>query len=441
MSTKTIAASVLAMALGACAVPARDSGGFCAADRPTRPQGAPSPTWHRDVAPIVEAFCVRCHREGGLAGDSFESYLRVFAARESVARSVRARTMPPYLAAPCCARYRHSWGLSDEQIATVLDWVDAGAPEGSPMDRGARIEPPTAGLSRRDVSLSVTEPYAPTPPRGSTDDVRCFVLDWPGTARTFVTGLEIESADRSLLHHVIVASVSGEDADRVARLDRDEAGAGFSCNDGAGSLRGVTMLGGGLIGGDFPEGIGIAVEPRSKIILNIHYSTVAARPGAVDRPSVHFRTDANARPAEPLALTNPAWLIGDAMRVRAGDRDATFFYRYRPRVSTRGRTMFLRSVTPHMHTFGSRLTVRVLRANGERACVLEIPRWRFGWEQVYWLEESIRLDPDDELYLECHFDNSADNQPVPGAAPRDFTFGGNSQDMCAAFLSMTEAAR
>ncbi len=384
---------------------------------------------------------MRCHREGGLSGDSFESYARVFAARESVARSVRARTMPPYLAAPCCAQYRHSWGLSDAQIATILDWVDTGAPEGSSSDRGAPISAPTAGLSRRDVSLAVTESYAPSPPRGSTDDVRCFVLDWPLAARSFVTGVEIESSERSLLHHVVIASVTGEDADRVAQRDREEPGPGFSCNEGAGSLRGVTILGGGLLGGDFPEGIGMAVEPRSKIILNIHYSTVTARAGAVDRPSVHFRTDASARPATPLALTNPAWIVGDAMRVRAGDRDAVYFYRYRPRVSTRGRTMYLRAVSPHMHTFGSRITVRVLRANGERACVLEIPNWRFGWEQLYWLQDSIRLDPEDELYLECHFDNSAENQPVPGATPRDFTFGGDSQDMCAAFLSMTEAPR
>ncbi len=398
-----------------------------------------TPTWHRDVGPIVDAYCVRCHRAGGLAGYSFETYTRVFAARAAVARSVQARTMPPYLATPCCAQYQHDWGLSDRQIATVLDWVEAGAPEGSSTDRPAPIEPPRAGLSRRDVTLTLPERYAPAPPPGSSDDVRCFVFEWPLTERRFITGLEVESAERSLLHHVVVASVRGADAARVVERDRAEPGPGFSCRDGAGSLRGVTVLGGGLIGGDFPDAIGVAIEPGDTVVLNVHYSTVTAPPGATDQPSVHFRTDRDARPARALALTNPAWIVGDAMRVRAGDADAVFYYRYRPRVFTSGRRVLLRNVAPHMHTFGSRIAVRVLRSGGGRACVLEIPRWRFGWEQTYWLANPIVLEPDDELYLECHFDNSAANQPIPGTAPRDFAFGGDSQDMCAAFLAMTEA--
>ncbi len=433
--------SALVFLVAGCAIPAADGGAFCGYARPERSSASAVPTWHQDVAPIVNAYCSRCHRAGGVASFSLDTYAQVFAGRAAVARSVRARTMPPYLAVPCCAEYQHPWGLSDEQVATVLDWVEGGAPEGDATRPGPAIPMPTAGLSRRDVSLVAPAPYAPAPAAGSTDDTRCFVFDWPVSTPTFVTGVETESSERSMLHHVIVAAISGADVAAVLRKDAADPAPGFACNDGVGALRGVTILGGGLTGGDFPDGIGTPIAPGSKIILNIHYSVLTARPGAMDRPSVHFRTDANARPAESLLLTNPAWIIGDAMRIRAGDRDAMLYYRYKPRLFTRGRRMLLRNVAPHMHTYGTSITVRVLRANGARACVLEIPRWRFGWEQTYWLANPIAIDPEDELYLECHFDNSADNQPVPGSPPRDFAFGGNSQDMCAAFLSMTEAQR
>lgn len=436
---RAFGATLAICGLSSCTVPPRDEGTFCGYTRPTRADASAAPTWHSNVKPIVDAYCVRCHQSNGLAAYSFQTYANTFAVRAAIAQSVRARTMPPYLAVPCCAEYRHSWGLSDAQVATILDWAEAGGPEGDPANAGEPLSVQSMGVSRRDVSLAPAERYVPAPPVGSTDDVRCFVFDWPLNTPTFVTGIESESTNRSLVHHVLVVSVAGDDAQAVIEKDALDPGPGFSCNDGAGSLRGVTVLGGGLVGGDFPDGIGVPVAPGSKIVLNVHYSTVTATAGASDLPSVHFRVDPSARRAEALILTNPAWIIGDAMRVRAGDPDAVFYYRYRPTVFTQRRPMLLRSIAPHMHTYGSSMTVRVLRSNGERACVLEIPKWRFGWEQNYWLANPISLGPDDELYLECHFDNSATNQPVPGRPPRDFAFGGNSQDMCAAFLSMTEA--
>ena len=46
------------------------------------------------------------------------------------------------------------------------------------------------------------------------------------------------------------------------------------------------------------------------------------------------------------------------------------------------------------------------------------------------------MNPEDELYLECHFDNSAANQ-ADGQAPRDIAWGDNDQDMCVGFLAFT----
>jgi Copper type II ascorbate-dependent monooxygenase, C-terminal domain len=90
-----------------------------------------------------------------------------------------------------------------------------------------------------------------------------------------------------------------------------------------------------------------------------------------------------------------------------------------------------------MHRFGSKIVVRRISEDQKRECLLEIPKWEFGWEQPYWFAEEKPLGPNDELYIECHFDNSAENQHS-GAAPRDFAWGGNNQDMCVAFLSFTQ---
>lgn len=81
--------------------------------------------------------------------------------------------------------------------------------------------------------------------------------------------------------------------------------------------------------------------------------------------------------------------------------------------------------------------MRRIGSDGTRECLLEIPDWHFGWEQPFWFAEEHLLAADDELYLECHFDNSAANQNN-GETPRDIAWGGNNQDMCAAFLSFTQ---
>jgi len=87
-----------------------------------------------------------------------------------------------------------------------------------------------------------------------------------------------------------------------------------------------------------------------------------------------------------------------------------------------------------MHYFASRFALRVVRSGGEVTCLAEIPRWDFGWEQPFWLTNPVELGPDDELYIECHFDNSAANQPIPGTTPRDIGWGDSNQDMCAGFV-------
>ena len=137
-------------------------------------------------------------------------------------------------------------------------------------------------------------------------------------------------------------------------------------------------------------------------------------------------------------MANLAWLAAPGMAIPAGEEDVAFYYRFRPTLYTRGRAVNLQSVTPHLHRYASRMRVLVVRADGTEDCLLEIPAWEFGWEQPYWFAEELAFGPYDELYLECHFDNSAANQ-YGGAAPRDIGWGDSDQDMCAAFLAFTPA--
>jgi len=395
----------------------------------------PTPTWYGEAGRIVERKCSGCHGPGGSAPFDLVDYDDVAIRREVVRRAVETRAMPPWQADRCCNHYFDDRSLDDREHAALVRFLSEGMPLGDPAtQQPAQTQTP---LSRVDVTVTMPEEYVANPPAG-TDDNRCFLLDWPMDGTTFITGMYIRPGIRRQVHHVIMAAVKPEAVDEITKLENADPLAGFDCNGGFGNLRDIVVLGGSVQGGDFPRGLGTQVVKGSKLVLNIHYSTLGITTVLPDRTSVQFKVDSTARDAQSAPIANPAWLIADTMKVAAGDPDAVYFYKYKPVLLTGGKKALLQGVTPHMHTFGSRIKVAALHKDGTSTCLLEIPKWRFGWEQPFWFADEIPFAPDDELYVECHFDNSAANQPL-GQQPKDFAWGGNGQDMCAAFVSFVKA--
>ncbi|MCH8813279.1 MAG: hypothetical protein IID07_15750, partial [Gemmatimonadetes bacterium] len=98
-------------------------------------------TFTRDVAPILQENCVRCHRAGGgMAPMSLETYqvARRYATRIKYKTGLRdvAGAMPPWFVEKDIGiqEFKNDMSLTDEEVATLAAWVDNGAPEGDPAD-------------------------------------------------------------------------------------------------------------------------------------------------------------------------------------------------------------------------------------------------------------------------------------------------------------------
>jgi len=394
-----------------------------------------APTYFRDAKPIVDAKCIRCHTEGGIGPFSLERWDDLFRRKDEIRHAVATRHMPPWHAARCCSDYHADASLTEDELATFVRFLDDGAPIGDA--REAKTVPPMGGLSRVDVTAEMPLPYTPVPPQGKTDENRCFLLPWPLDRDGFVTGMNPVPGARSIVHHLVLGVLEGDGLDQAREIDGGDGRPGFDCNKLRGmGLRDLTVLGGSLIGSDYPDGLGRKVPARSVLLLNVHYS-IANAPAIPDQTKIQFRIDETARDFRGMAIANLAWLVGEGMTIPAGEKDAVFFYEYSPTLFTRNKPVGLRSVSPHMHAFGSKIVVRVIHEDGSRECLLEIPHWHFGWEQPFWFAKPKRFEPGDHLYVECHFDNSAENQPNANP-PRDIAWGGDNQDMCAAFVSFTD---
>ncbi len=439
----TARGAVLGAALAGltCTPPDKSLWTYCS-DVPASPTAAasPAPTYEGAVKAIVDRKCVRCHEPGGLAPFSLRTYHELVSVKGAALDAVEHGHMPPWMPARCCAEYRDDFGLTEEERATLLAWGQAGAPEGEPV---LASSPPTAivgALDRVDLRLQIPEPHTPAPPRGSTDETRCFVMDWPLDRDMYVTGFEVRPGNRAIVHHLVLSYATGDAARALVERDRKSAGPGFDCGGGLGGVR-ATPFAGSLGASRLPDGYGVKIPARSKILFNIHYSTARVERHRVgsDRTAVDFRVDPTGKPLGMIVVQNPAWLVGDAMLIEAGDPEAIYYYRYRPTLFTGGKRVWVHAATPHMHNFGRRFVLGILRADGTKDCLLEIADWHFGWEQFYWLKTPKVLNPDDQIYIECRFDNSITNQAIVDGvrrAPRDLAWGGNDQDMCAGFVTI-----
>src|SRR5436190_18785516 len=98
-----------------------------------------APTFTKDIAPIFQDKCEACHRPDSIAPMSLKTYAEV----RPWVRSIRARVadhqMPPWNIDRTVGiqKFKNDRSLSDEQVDTILRWVDAGAPQGDPKDMPA----------------------------------------------------------------------------------------------------------------------------------------------------------------------------------------------------------------------------------------------------------------------------------------------------------------
>src|ERR1700687_4439019 len=98
-----------------------------------------APTFAKDVAPIFQAKCQTCHRPGQMGPMSLLNYNDARPWARSIKAKVGARMMPPWHLDKTIGitQFKNDISLSDDQIDTIVRWVDAGAPQGDPKDMPA----------------------------------------------------------------------------------------------------------------------------------------------------------------------------------------------------------------------------------------------------------------------------------------------------------------
>lgn len=403
-------------------------------------------TWHQDVKPIMKRRCFTCHRSGGPAPDFFQTFADLTQMGPAIARAVTQKQMPPWPPASCCKPLRHDRSLSDDEYSTIVTWLEQGMPEGMPADD---LEPlPVTGLSRVDLEIRMPTSFTPSPPSGSQDQYRCFVADWPERRRRYVTGLDVAPGTVGMVHHAIVLWASAAQAPALHNEERLATdGPGFNCPGGLPDKPYAGSFGSWVPGGsahDLDRGIGFRVEPGSVIIFAMHYTFFHGVTGA-DQTTARFKLDDRVdREAFWVTVADPQWYMNErnGMPIPAGQSDVSYAYGYDPTAIYRPfRNLRLHTVNLHMHRRGTHGILGIKRADGSTECMLQVDQWRDDWQDHYWLKDPVTVHPGDQVYVECHWNNTDEAQPLQATGERppakDLAWGPD-QEMCAGYFLATK---
>lgn len=454
------AAAVVVLGLFACASPPSGESGSASlgeesggggegsggGSTTTQESGARYTYW-RDAKAILDARCATCHRAGDVGPFALETAEQAAEFAPLLPASIMDGTMPPWPPSAACNSYQHDRSLRAEEREVLLGWVEEGAPIGDPADEPPRAAPEPA--IAWDLDLMLPEPYAP---RQSPDDYRCFVIGWPEDQLKYVTGFDVAPDQRPIVHHTIAYLVPPGSVKYYRDLDAAEDGPGYTCFGSPGGGYGLQWLGAWAPGASpsVDPSRGIAVQPGSAVVLQMHYHPTPDPPA--DRTRVRVKlADTVKTPLYVVPFTNPNWLEGQSMTIPAGKSgvvhdfqvDLTdFIGDFFPGAGvSNGEPFVIHGVSLHMHTRGTRASLELARKDGSEACGLYIPRWDFDWQGSYKLTEPLAVAPGDQLRLTCEWDNSAANQPVEGGQqiePVDVFWGeGTGDEMCLAVLTIS----
>ena len=373
-------------------------------------------TWHKDVSPVLEQHCTGCHNPQGITFD-LTNYSDTALLAEALVGATESGEMPPWPPNRECRPLLHERTLSDAEKQILRDWSARGTPEGDPAPAPAPAEsefvPPD-----EDLTLTLPEPYTPT---GTTDDYRCFVIDPEFTDTERITGFQVHPDNAAIVHHVLVyTDLEG----KAAALDERDDGPGYTCFGGPG-FNETSVVGAwapGSPGYRLPHNTALSVSAGTPLVVQVHYSP-AGDPGGSDQSSVSFDL---AEPHEDKRSAFFVPFVDTRLEIPPGapahEEGFTFTLDY-------GIDLEFFGGGPHLHRLGTSISVHHRKPDQEEFdCLMDLPRWDFNYQEIYFLEEPVIIEDGDQISLRCVYDNSDTNPYATG----DYVYWGDAtnDEMC-----------
>jgi len=367
------------------------------------------PTFTRDVAPILQAKCQQCHQEGAIAPFELMTYQDARRYARRVRDKVANRIMPPWHLNPHLGiqEFKNNRGLSDEEIETLVSWIDGGMPEGDPADMPAPVTFPSGEnflmletLGPPDLVV-MTDPF--TVPAHGNDQWWRPVVETGLTEDRWVRAMEVLPSyplGRGVTHHFLATAQQEENL---------------------GGL--LTEWALGKVGEQYADGTGKLLQAGSKISFEVHYY-----PNGTEVPNDQVALGIWLYP-EGYTPEFPTRLqmfnVAPQTTLQIPPRSTPTF----SREWVMEHPVRIQSFQAHFHLRGKGASMEAIYPDGRRELLSQIDNFQFNWHNNYiYADEAAPLLPTGTvLKATMWYDNTEGQASNPN--PDDFvTWGDRAAD-------------
>jgi len=364
-----------------------------------------TPTFYKDVFPVLQKTCQGCHRPGEAAPMSFLTYESTRPWAAAIREAVKTKKMPPWSADGIHGQFSNDPTLSSEESRTLVSWAEGKAPAGDPKDAPKPLEFVEGwNIGKPDLVVGMSRPYE-VPAEGTIEYTR-FIIPLNFAEDRWVSAAEVRPGNRTVVHHVIAylrppgskwlaGAATGEPVPKrlPGKKVDDEGGRGWL----AGYAPGVPAV-------TQEPGRAILIKAGSDLVLEMHYTTNGKSAPDQTKVGVIF---AKTPPKERLAIMaamNNKFVIPP----NADNYEVKSSYTLPSEISLIG-------LIPHMHVRGKDFEYVAKYPNGESEILLKVPHYDFNWQHRYKLMSAKVLPAGTVIECTAHFDNSMNNKNNPDA--------------------------
>lgn len=376
-SRRTMVRVVASLSLAIMAVPV-------IAGAQTQSSTPPVPTFTKDVAPILQRSCQACHRDGSIAPMSLLTYEDARPWAKSMKQRVGLREMPPWFVDRNIGirSFKEDISLSDADIATIVNWVDGGAPKGNPADM-----PPPVKFADADT-WQLGKPDLIVEMEGEIM-VKAAAPDWWGSAK---------SAGPAVTEDRWMKAVENRPLKGFKVVHH--GGVSIDSENEEGSLSNYSV---GKNGDVYPDGSGRLLPGGAKLNWGLHLHAIGTETPVKMALGVHFypkgyvpkyklRAVSVGGDTEHL-LDIPANTDNVRFDTYFGLTKPTVLTAFEPHMHNRGKAMCLTALYPPGSTDVGRTGGRPM-AGVQTQTLSCVDRFNFGWLKAYaYTEDSEPILP------------------------------------------------
>jgi hypothetical protein len=354
-----------------------------------------TPTFTRDIYPILEKTCIQCHRAGEMAPMPLTTYKEVRPWVAAIREAVLLRRMPPWYADGPLGHFSNDWRLTRDEISIIQRWAEAHAPEGNPAEL-APARHFSEGWLNGQPNLVLSIPKAVEIPARGNDLHPSIVFEHDFDQDTWVSGFEIRPEFRKVVHHANLNVVIPEPGKTVdwARLQKE----GQKKDDKDFTIKSIHVGVPGRYTFRTAKGVAVLLPKGSRLRIDLHYVPYGEAVAEQTKVGLYYaeglidqeRRNYNYQHRELRIPPNTAGYYCAGTKIVPED-------------------VTVQQVACHMHVRGKSYRIWAELPDGNQAELMNVPHYNFAWQQQYELAEPVHLPKGTILHYEAHYDNSRNN--------------------------------